>query len=356
MKELNLDDGYLHYNCPVKLLFYEGILDTSRLDASSLEQQSLPQPKVRLCASVLPAPFASEGNAVTVVFSGPPESNVLVKYSLKWESINRTELAQFDEHREGVPGGVNSTFNLFAGEMGKAVSLVDGNYSQFLGEMGSSSGGGGGINWYVRTHSWAHFNLSWTGVRFPTTDCWQTRFRVYAWTGAKFAFVRNICAGATFRPVELSASNLLRIHLDFSNLLLYTSPIALSSSQSPSIHFNLTLVPVCGGNFTSSSDTINSEEVTGWSGALRGSTCRWLVKVRPGRTIQFTVDYYSIGYCHTASKESLRIFNGQSESSPLLVPPMCGVNTSSVTLPMTAGNLAYLVFKAATDKDVSRSN
>lgn len=342
-EDLNIDDGYIHYNCPIKLLIFDGLLDMTRHDANLFEMQSLnslPPPKVRLCTSALPAPIASDSNAVTVVFSLPADSGVHAKFRLKWESINRTQLTeQFDEHREGIPASVNSTFNIFADKVGQPISLLDGNYSEYL--VDSSNG----INWYIRTHSWAHFNLTWSGVSFPNSEgCWKDRIRVLVWKGSKFSHVKSICTGASIKPLELSGSNLLCLHLNLYRYLSIRSAVPRFLPQ-----YNITLVPVCGGNFTSSSGTINSEEVVG---KLPTQTCRWLVKVRPGRTIEFTLDYYSIGYCGSTFKEALKLYNGNSESSPLLVKPICDTNTSSVTLPQTSGNVAYLVFKSSSVNDV----
>lgn len=345
-EDLNIDDGYLQYNCPIKLLIFDGLLDTTSLEVNSFEMQalnSLPPPKVRLCTSALPAPIASESNAVTVVFSLPSDSGVHAKFSLKWETINRTQLAeQFDEHREGIPASVNSTFNLFADRIGQPISLLDGSYNQYLDESSN------GINWYIRTHSWAHFNLTWSGVSFPNSEnCWKDRIRVFLWKGSKFVQVKKICGGASLRPFELDGSNLLRVHLNLHRLVQMRSAAPRFMP-----HYNLTLVPVCGGNFTASSGTINSDEVTLGKSAARGSTCRWLVKVRPGRTIEFTFDFYSIAYCGSPGEEFFRLYNGNSEGSPLLVAPICQTNSSSVTLPQTAGNVAYFVFKSSNVNDV----
>lgn len=306
---------------------------------------SLPPPKVRLCTSALPAPIASDSNSVTVVYALPANSGVHSKFRLLWESINRTQLTeQFDEHREGIPANVNSTFNLFADQIGQPISLLDSNYSQYLDDSSN------GINWYIRTHGWAHFNLTWSGVSFPNSeDCWKDRIRVFTWKSNKFVHTKIICSGASLKPIELSGSNLIRVNL---NLYRYLSVRSAAPRLMP--RYNVTLMPVCGGNFTSSSATINSDEVVGKS-ALE-SACRWLVSVRPGRTIEFILDYYSIAYCsYETPSKALIFYNGISDSSPMLLPPFCGTNTSTVTLPQTAGNVAFLYYKASSVNDVSIS-
>lgn len=107
--------------------------------------------------------------------------------------------------------------------------------------------------------------------------------------------------------------------------------------------YNLTVVPVCGGNFTGPNGKIEAK-----ADVSEGSRyCQWMIKVRPGRRINITIEYYSIGYQYSQCQEYLEIRNGPFADSPLLTRPLCGTNTTSHDLPQTSSNYALLTYKVS---------
>src|SRR5699024_4950331 len=109
------------------------------------------------------------------------------KFHIKWSAINVTELSAFDEHSEGIPGDVNSTFSVFV-EKGQSFNLLHHNYTQY----------GNDINWYFTTRSSMHFNLSSSLVSFhPSSSCWFNKFTIYNWvqSGKKWNVLKKLCNG-----------------------------------------------------------------------------------------------------------------------------------------------------------------
>lgn len=235
--QLNGDEGTSNI-CSIKLLIYNGLVNFDRVDPSSLSvdvmsgthMTALPDPKVSYCSSHVPSPFVSDNSAVTVVYTAVYFYHLPSKFHITWSAINRTQMAAFDEHVDGIPNDVNSTFNFFV-EKGQSVNIADGNYSQY----------GSDINWYLTTTNSMHFNLSSSLISFhPSSSCWINKITVSAWASTGWRTLKTLCNGYA-KQVELAGTNLIRVHLQFSK-------IGESGSVNP--RYNITIFPVCGGNLT----------------------------------------------------------------------------------------------------------
>ena len=165
---------------------------------------------------------------------------------------------------------------------------------------------------------------------------------MYNWqeSGKKWNVLKKLCNGYASQ-MELSGTNLIRIHLQYAKA---------SELGAIKPRYNMTIFPVCGGTFTEPSGTIQTDDA---HDGRESKECQWLVKVRPGRTIEFTIDFYSIGYqSNKCPRDSLQIRNGHTMESPFLVRPLCGQNTTSFILPETSGNAAHITYKSVLSNNV----
>lgn len=328
--------------CSIQLAVFNGLVDFSQMHPSALLRQgmtfyqmtALPEPKLTYCSSVIPAPFVSNNNVVSLMYTAPYFSHFPSRFLIRWSAINQTELNAFDEHGGGLPRDVNSTFSVFV-EKGQSFTLLDDNFTQYDND----------INWYFTTRSSMHFNISSSLLSFhPSSSCWFNKFTIYSWAESRktWTVLKKLCNGFA-KQVELPGTNLIRVHLQFSKTT-DTGPIKP--------RYNMTLFPVCGGNFTEPSGTISADDA---HDGHSSTYCEWLVKVRPGRTIEFTVEYFSVSYpgIRKCLSDYLEIRNGHASDSPLLVQPLCGLNSTSFVLPETSGNTAYLIFKSSRPNNVS---
>ena len=328
--------------CSIQLSVFNGLIDFNKLDSPSSQKQvfsnfkmtTLPEPKAIYCSSIIPAPFVSDTNVITLMYFAPYYSHLPTKFLLKWSAINQSEFAAFDGFNGGIPANVNTSFSVFV-EKGQQFNLINENFTQF----------GNDINWYFTTRTSMHFNLSVSLLSFhPSSSCWFNKFTIYSWKngGKKWSVLKRLCNGFA-QMIELYGTNIIRIHLEFHSR--YINIVSLKP------RYNMTIFPICGGNFTESSGTIDSDDARDERGSKE---CFWLILVRPGRTIQITVDYFSIGMQSlNCLYQYLQINNGLTQDSPLLLPPLCGQNTSSFLAPETSGNSALVSFRSTSSNNVN---
>lgn len=192
-----------------------------------------------------------------------------------------------------------------------------------------------------------HMNVTVKELTFSRSySCWYNKMVLYSWTPKteKWSAVKSVCNSFS-GDIAVNKSNLLRVHLQH---LKYNDGFPVKPT------YNLTVKPVCGGTFEDPNGWIELKKVIDDT----SKECRWLIKVREGRTIKFTIDYLFIGLGRTfiecQDKNSLEIRNGFSADSPLLAKPLCGLNSSSSNwkLPETSTNGAFLIYKGTYPKNV----
>lgn len=331
-------------NCPFQLSIFNGLVDFSQISShsslvndevvNSFQYSSLPKPKLTLCGQIQPKNFIADSNAITLMYSNeyPTYTRLMsIRFLLKWSAINVTDYSMFKQSQI-VPDEVNSTFNLFI-DHGQMFNLLSNNFSSY----------GNDINWYFRTKQSMHLNITVSRLLFePINSCWQNKMTIYTWHKKRNKwFVQKTLCKSMKDPIEIFG-NEFRIHLQYSK---YYDEVLVKVS------YNLTITPVCGGNFTKqpNGQIDSSEDVDERKQGIH--ECHWIVEARPGRVIRFHVDYYSIGLSLDSHScqirgEALEIHNGQSIDSPMLVKPLCGYNTSWFVLPETSTNYAHIVYKS----------
>lgn len=100
----------------------------------------------------------------------------------------------------------------------------------------------------------------------------------------------------------------------------------------------------CGSTLTGSSGILVFDQGSFRNmGISSNMTCSWIVKVKPGKMIQFTFDKIKID---CASRSTIIIKNGVYEFSPILGGTrFCGNDTYIPQIPLTSGNSAIVKFE-----------
>ena len=321
-------------NCFAQLSLFNGIIDFQQMDPQRLSEQNpsdsfpvntLPKPKAYYCGNQLPKPFIAEANAVTLTYTANYYSHFQPgKFLLQYSTLNASQIPIYDENYEGVPSNLNNSFRIFVDKR-QNFTLTNDNYSTAL--YGNS------IDWYFETLPSMHFNVSISRLSFhPSTSCWLNHFQLYTWKhwDKKWVMISNYCNGHS-GITGVPGTSALRLQLQHirSNEIDFIRP-----------KYNITFYPVCGGNFTEPEGYISMDNFNDGHGSKQ---CTWSIQVRPGRVIKIVVEFFSIGFeTSSCAKEFLQIRNGQFDDSPLLVQPLCGHNTTSITLPETSSNHAFI--------------